>query len=283
MHLLGAGVTLLKNAVRTRATDERAVKLRGHIAQALQSNYLTPASASKLRGRTGFYTSLLMRRLGRGMMGPLIRRQYGSFSHSLNTDVKRNILWRYNAIGTLPPRSIPLTLFSPMGAHSDAQGNGHISTRALLPIDVSLSTHHPKWFIEMAFAADAESPIYLFELAATVLTACLAAYLPDGNRRTCVLRIDNKAAIDALIKGSSPSALGTVLVNLFWSVAARCPVAWWFEYVDTKSNAADPPSRVCDAPMGVNCTRRSGEIHPEFTRISSSWNVLRREPTLTNK
>ena len=93
MHLLGAGVTLLKNAVRTRATEERAGKLRGHIAQELHANCMTPASASKMRGRLGFYTSLLMGRLGRGMMGPLIRRQYGSFAHPLTPDLKRNLLW----------------------------------------------------------------------------------------------------------------------------------------------------------------------------------------------
>ena len=40
-----------------------------------------------------------------------------------------------------------------------------------------------------------ESPIYLFELAATVITACLAAYLSDDNRRTFVLRVDNKAVL----------------------------------------------------------------------------------------
>ena len=284
MHLLGSEVTLLKNAVRTRATDERAHKLRGHIAHALQTNHLTPAAASILRGRLGFYTSLLMGRLGRGMMGPLVRRQYGSNAQLLTPDLKRNLLWRYNAIGKLPPpRPIPLTLFSPMGAYSDAQGHGHIASRALLPLDVSISTHLPKWFIEMAFAADAESPIYLFELDATVLTACLAAYRSDGNRRTCVLGIYNKAAPDAIIKGSSSSTLGTVLVNLFWRVAARFPAVWWFEYVNTKSNAADHPPRVCDTPLGVECTRWSGEIPPEFSRIFSSWGVLRRESTLTCK
>ena len=230
MHLLGADVALLKNAIRTRATDERARKLRSHVAQALRANYLTPAAASKIRGRIGFYTSLIMGRLGRGMMGPLGRRQYGSSAHLLTPGLKRNLLWRYNAIWTLPQRSIPLTLYPLMGAHSDAHGRGHIATRALLPLDVSISTHLPKWFTEMAFAADAESPIYLFEHAATVLTACLAAYRSEGNRRTCVLRIDNKAALDALIKGSSSSALGAVLVYLFWSVAARCPAVWRFGY-----------------------------------------------------
>ena len=169
-----------------------------------------------------------------------------------------------------------------MGAHSDSQGHGHIATRALLPNDVSISTHLPKWFLEMAFASDAEFPIYLFELAATALTDCLAAYRSDGNRRTCVLRIDNKAALAALINGSSSSVLGKVLVNLFWSVEARCPAVWRFEYVNTKSNDADPPSRVCDSPSGVDCTRCSGEIPPEFSRIFSSWGVLHRESTLAN-
>ena len=179
--------------------------------------------------------------------------------------------------------SIPLTLLPPVGAHSDAQGHGHIASRAMLPNDVSISTHLPKWFVEMAFASDAEAHIYRFELAANVLTACLVAYRSDCNHRTCVLRIDNRAALAALIKGSSPSALGTVLANLFWRVAARCPLVWRFLYVDTKSNAAYPPSRVCDTPLGVERARFPGGIPPKFSRISHSRGVRDRVPTLTNK
>ena len=143
MHLLGADVAMLKNAIRTCATSERARKLRDHIAQALQTNCLTPTASSKIWGRLGFYTSLLMGRLGRGMMGPSIRRQYGSRAHLLTPELERNILRRCIAIGTLPPMSIPLTLLSPLGAHSEAQGHGHIATRALLPNGESVSTHLP--------------------------------------------------------------------------------------------------------------------------------------------
>ena len=132
---------IAEDALRPRVTDERAQKLRSHVAQALQMNYLTPAAASKLRSRLGFYTSLLMGRLELGIMGPLIRRQYGSFSRSLDTDLKRNLPWQYNAIGSSPPRSMPLTMFPPIGAHSDSQVHGRASTRSLLPIDVSLPTH----------------------------------------------------------------------------------------------------------------------------------------------
>ena len=55
---LGANVTLLKNAIRTRATDERSPKLRGRIHQCLRANSLTPAASSMLRERLGVYTSV---------------------------------------------------------------------------------------------------------------------------------------------------------------------------------------------------------------------------------
>ena len=135
----------------------------------------------------------------------------------------------------------------------------------------------------MAFSYDEEPPIYLFELAETVLTSFIVAYRADGNPRTCVLRVDNKAAIDALIRGSPSPALGTILVNLFWSVEARLPVVRRFEYVNAKSNAADPHPRMCVAPSGAISSRRTGEIPPEFAIISSSRRTLRRDPTLPNK
>ena len=133
MHLLGAEVSPLRDSIRTSATFERDRKLRDVISRIWLDGCLTPAGARKLRGRIGFYTSLLMGRLGRGMMGPLIRRQYGVHATTLTPILKRNLLWCLNAIGSLPARSVPLRLGSPVGAHSDAQGFGHVAVRALLP------------------------------------------------------------------------------------------------------------------------------------------------------
>ena len=130
------------------------------------------------------------------------------------------------------------------------------------------------------FASDGESPIYLSELAATVLATRLASYRSDGNPRTCVLCIDDKAAIDALIEGSASSELWGISANLFWIVVPSFPVVWRFWYANTKSNAADPPPRACEAPKGMACTRRSGRTPPESSRIFASLGVLRRESTL---
>ena len=151
MHLLGAEVALLKNAIRTRATDDRERKLRGHIAQALYTNFLTPAAASKLRGRLGFPASLLMGVLRRGMTGPLIRRHYGSNAYLLSSELKRNLPWRHNAIGALPPRSIPLTLLTPMGSQCCALVRSWTLPRRC-PIATTVrylrrDTHLPHWFV----------------------------------------------------------------------------------------------------------------------------------------
>ena len=215
-------------------------------------------------------------------MGPLGPRQYGSKSYSLTPELRRSLSRRRNAIGTLHPRSIPLTLFPQMGARSDAQGHGHVATRALLPTDVSVSTRLPQWFIDVAFAAEAGALIYLFGLAATVLTSFLGACRSDGNTRACVLRIDNQAALDALVKGSSSSDLGTVQADLFRSVATRCPVLRRPEYVNAKSNASDPPSRLCDTSMGLSRTQPSGVIPPDFSRISPPTPPLGRSPSRTH-
>ena len=209
-----------------------------------------------------------MAKLRHGMMVPLILRQYGSNAYFRTSELKRNIPRRHNAIGVLHPRSIPPNLLTKMGAHLGAHGHGHIDACALLPSDLSVSTNLPQWFVEMAFAADEEPPIYLFELSETVPTSCISDYRSDGNHRTCSLGIGNNASLDALIKGYPSPALGTIAINLFWRLAARCAVVCRFGYVSTISNAAGPPSRLFDSPSGAIFPRLPGEAPPEFWEFS---------------
>ena len=144
------------------------------------------------------------------MMGLLIRRQYSTYARTLISDLGRNPIWRRNAIQQRPPRLAPLTLFSLTGTHSGAQRRVRIAARDLFLPDVDISAHLPSRFAEMTIAADAESPIYIYELAATALTACAVAYRSDGNHRSCALCIDNKAALESLTKGSPPSPMGAI-------------------------------------------------------------------------
>ena len=213
LALLGDAVPLHRDAIRSSAGRSRILKLRIHIAQALHLDCLTPAAASKLRGRLGFYTSLLMGGLGRGMLGPLITRQYRSRNTKLTRPLRRALVWWYNAVWSLPPRTTPFRLQPPFGDQSDAQCLGHIGCRVAFHGVSTSHAHLPEWFAQSALSAEGESTIYLFEHCAAILAACVVNELTLTNARSCVLRIDNQEALAALIKGSTSSELGTALVG----------------------------------------------------------------------
>ena len=167
--LLGSIVELGRHSFCASARPDRVSKICSHIAQSLQRDCLTPAAASKLRGRLGFYTSLLSGKLGRGMMGPLIERQYRQLGHTLTPALTRNLVWRYSSLGRLPKRITPFIYNSPIGAHTDAQGLGHIAAVYKGSVTNTVSVHLPAWCLNLVNESPGESPIFAYELRAAIL------------------------------------------------------------------------------------------------------------------
>ena len=214
--LLGDPIVITDSGITASIRPDRVSKLRSCIAPALRADSLTPSAAIKLRGKLGFYTSPHAGKLGRGTMGPLIRRQYAQHTHQIDMTLKRNLLWRYCAIGKIPPRITPFAVNGSVGAHTEAQGFGHIAAAHALTGRVTVSLRLPDWLISLAVEDKTESPIFIYELCAAILMACIAITWPRTDPRTCVLCVDNKAALADLVKGGSSSHLGTLLVTLFW-------------------------------------------------------------------
>ena len=98
--LLGAIVPISKSFFISAETPERVVKIRGRVAQPQSAEALTPDAASKLRWRLGFYPPLLAGKIGRGMMWPLIARQYWERYRALDGVLRRNLSRLYAAIGS---------------------------------------------------------------------------------------------------------------------------------------------------------------------------------------
>ena len=272
--LLGADVSLHETHVQAQVREDRKQRLKEQISVALKTNVLTPAGAIKLRGELGFYTPLLVGKLGRGMMGPLISRQYRHHGTHLGPELKRNLIWRYSALGNLAPRTAPFQQLRPVGAHTDAQGFGHVAALFYGESRHEAHTHLPEWFCKLAESSENESPIFIYELCASILTVYTAIGWRGEQPRTCVLCVDNKAAVAALVKGISPSNLAGVLVNLFWTVAARGNTRWWIEYFNTKSNAAGRPSRLCALPLGTTCNATNGHVPAGFRTAFATWENL---------
>ena len=65
----------------------------------------------------------------------------------------------------------------------------------------------------------------------------------------CVFYIDNEAARGAMIAGSTPSELGSLLIKEFTLKEMQCQVKVWFARVPTSSNLADHPSRLETAEL----------------------------------
>ena len=216
-------------------------------------------------------------------MGQLIARQYYQKTPALTPELQRNLVWWLSALGNLKPRILTLQLRPPVGAHSDAQGLGHIAGVFTRHGKTTATTHLPEWFTSWVCSLPEESPIFLYELCAAILVVCCSLECPDAANRTCALCVDNKAAVATLVKGSSSSPIGTLLANLFWTLATRGDLLWWVEYVHTKSNGADLPPRHCDAQSRGLCSAASANVTATFTHCFTSWETLRREATIINK
>ena len=283
VYLLGSLVTLSKTCLKTTACEERVQRLRETIINALTSDNLTPAAASKLRGKLGFYTSLLAGKLGRGTMGQLIARQYYQKAPALTQELRRNLAWRLSALGNLRPRILSLQFCKPIGAHSDAQGLGRVAAVFTRHGRTAITTHLPSWFITWVCSLPGESPIFLYELCAAILVVCCSFDWPDAANRTCVLCVDNEAAVATLVKGSSSSPVGAILANLFWTLATRGSILRWIEYVHTKSNGADQPSRRCDALPRKHCSVATTNLPATSKHCFSSWETLHREATIAQQ
>ena len=279
LYLLGAAVSIDSVSIRAEACPERVRKLRALISEALSKDTLTPAEASKLRGKLGFYTTLLAGKLGRGMMGQLIARQYYERTQTITHNLRRSLVWWLSALGNLSPRRANLYFEKPVGAHTDAQGLGHVAAVFTTNGRTAVSTHLPQWFLDWIEKLPGESPIFIYELCAAVLLAYCAREW-RGISRTCVVCIDNKAAVATLVKGSSTSPIGTLLANLFWTVATQGNTTWWIEYVHTKSNIADQPSRQRTRTAGKPCNKSTRNVPIEFEQTFATWTSLHREATV---
>ena len=182
----------------------------------------------------------------------------------------------------LPPRVTPFLFDYPAGAHTDAQGQGHIAAVHTGETKTAVSTHLPSWFIVMVNNIPGESPIFIFELCDAILMACISLQWPNDKQRACAPRVDNQAAVAAMVKGSSSSTLVTLLASLFRNIAAQGTTLWRIEYVRTKSNDSDTPSRWCNSKRSRMRTYQAAVLPNAFRNAFSPWESVRRDDTVFN-
>ena len=171
-------------------------------------------------------------------------------------------MWWVSALKNPKPRLVPLRPIRPCVVYTDACGEGHLGAVLCHPTGVTTHGHAPRWMYR------AGGGIYEWELLAALLGLCLVIRYTKNT--PVVLFVDNQAALAALISGNGDSDLANQICGAFWALAASAAINVWIEYVPSKLNVADAPSRACDV------LRNDNEITNSFENVPMPLEFLQR-------
>ena len=271
IRVLGAVVTVNSDGLTVCADEKRKLNNVERIDGVLASKILTPAAAGKLRGKLGFLASLAFGKVGRSMLAPLARRQYAVGKRKLSPELRNCLTWWRSQIPDLAPRFVPYDFNFRFGAHSDAQGSGHVAaTFRCNGLTTVYSLHLPVWLVNAARRSELDSGIFVFEMAAALFALCLIPALGFVGSVAGMLCVDNQGVLESLIRGASGNPLASAIAAVFWNVAMRNSTFVWLERVSSSANFADQPSRLCGETGVTSSDFSRGGAPKSFLAIFSA-------------
>ena len=246
------------------AVDEAKQQVTlGMVREALAARQLAPGAAAKMAGRLAFSCAWAACRVGRAAMQPLYRRASDppwTHKQALDEAVLASLAFFEGLMGRergLPPRQYYLgdrrrpvvKIWTDASAGEVAGELGRLGFVVCFPAERVRGEWVPERWVHSSAPVQPEfierftarkTYIGQYELAAAV-----AVYytLPELAGRTCIHWVDNTSALAALAKGYSRAIDSARIVHTLhaWNVGAR--VSTWFEYVRSKANISDLPSR----------------------------------------
>ena len=214
----------------------------------LKSGFLSPGEAASLRGKLYFAASAAYGKIGRAALQPIIQRQERPGSSSrLQPATISALRFFITLLNNMPDRELRLGVDPrpPLIVWSDAsweQGVGWLGFVVFDPESqrfVHSDSCVPEFILDM-FVAKKQ------KIGQCEILAANAVYysLPDLCRdRQVVHWIDNTSAISCLVHGYSGKVDSALLVNAFNLFNAGLRARIHYEYVESKANVADLPSR----------------------------------------
>lgn len=261
-HVLGIGASAEhvheSMYIELYPLEERRVALEEQLAECKRSGRLTPAEASKIRGKVGFLLLPAYGRVGRAALQPLVQREWDDSPPYLWTpalEVMR--LYLVELLPLVPDLYIPMAPTSepPVVAYTDAAFHWYhdSSGRAwpIAPLGVYLFDPFDgtEWYSELVLppyfyeflAADKETYVTQAEL---IVAVALYFSLPSRLRHRRVLHyIDNTGALAALVNGYSKALDMAALVSAFHVQLMKLRTRVFFDWVPSRANISDWPTR----------------------------------------
>ena len=234
-------------------TDKRKEELLAEIESIIDTEFLPPASASKLRGRLSFGATHMWGKIGRAFLRAISERQYVQlYRDDINEAIRRSLMEWARIIRDGKRRSL-------MSA-TDDEVDGVLFTDGYSPEEI---TDDDKMRIGVVlFMKDRAKPvcftmpiektiahkwlprknqIALVELFAPIAAVETFGHLMQGKK--IIFMIDSESALGALVKGYSDREDMCELVGLFWKQIAQLDILTYLDRVPTDCNPSDEPSR----------------------------------------
>ena len=252
-------------AVHFRPTPERVAAILLVFEIALEKGKLLPHEASRLRGKLYFLLSAAYGAIGRAATLPLVQRQYRDTDHSFlpGSELHHSYLFFRALLPRLPDLEMAVVQSSrpPLVVYTDASfwvakprrgecASKHARLRGALgavvydPEDgsVRVADSLPDWRLLLSSWRD-DQKTYIAELETLAAIAVYSTF-PDLFRDRAVNHwVDNTVALSALVNGYSGKSSLAKAVNVFYLQTFGLRTRVYFDWVPSKANIADLPSR----------------------------------------
>ena len=250
------------------ASDERVTNILAMFRGAFEAGTLGPQLASVLRGKIFFLLSAAFGMVGRAATLPLVQRQYkdrAPFTFSEGSELHHSLLFFEALLPNLPRLSVPLSpdTRTPLLVYTDAsfflrkkrprdyscrlphsRYGGALGAVVYDPEDgtVRFAAADPPWSILLS-SWRTDRKTYIAELETLAAVSVYSTYPTLFAGRKVTHYVDNTVALSALVHGYSGKPDLAKPVNIFYLQLLGLRAHVYFDWVPSKANIADLPSR----------------------------------------
>ena len=279
---------------RFHPDPEKVERVLGTFSDAFERGKLKPHEASRLRGRLHYPLSAAYAMVGRATTLPLVQRQYrdSDWSFPPDSELHHSLLFFRALLPNLPPLTLDLIPpdVPPLLLYTDAsfwtslkrprlgtctlkrrrQLHGALGAVLFDPVDRSVRYAYarPPWAILLSSWRE-ERKTYIAELETLAAVAAYSTYPQVFKGRKVNHFIDNTVALSALVNGYSGKPNLAKAVNTFHLQLVGLRTAAYLDYVPSKANIADLPSREMFSALRLELAGLRPARKPDALRIPS--------------